>query len=141
MIGIEAIEAYNGWAMALNGASIVFIGLVLLSFAVSRLHRILGFWERRSGRSPQASSEGSGNSSLDPGFGNPSLPSEIAAGVQQLRLLSERIGDPFSLPRVLDLAQKAGMLQSHSVANHALASGMLAPDGKGYFSWKRSPSS
>ena len=47
MQGFEAISHYNGWAMAIVGASIVFSGLVVLSFAISQIHRLLMFWEDR----------------------------------------------------------------------------------------------
>ncbi|MBW1726140.1 MAG: OadG family protein [Deltaproteobacteria bacterium] len=39
MYGLQAIAAYNGWAMALAGALIVFSGLVILSFVISQLHK------------------------------------------------------------------------------------------------------
>ena len=136
MFGIDAIRAYNGWAMALVGASIVFVGLVLLSFAVSRLHKILGLWQRRQGQDPLPGSNGTGSDTLNQDSGTRPLPPEIIAGIQQLQLLSERIGSPFPLPKMFDLAQKAGMLHSHSVANHALSAGILVPDGKGYFAWE-----
>ena len=45
MYGLEAINDANGWAMAYTGAIIVFSGLVVLSFVVSQLNRILGWWE------------------------------------------------------------------------------------------------
>lgn len=45
MIGIENITNNNGWAMAAVGASIVFLGLVVLSFVISQIHKILKLWE------------------------------------------------------------------------------------------------
>lgn len=47
MDGFEHISKYNGWAMAIVGASIVFMGLVVLSFAISQIHRLLMFWDDR----------------------------------------------------------------------------------------------
>ena len=41
MYGIEAINAHNGWAMAIAGALIVMSGLSVLSFIISQLHRVL----------------------------------------------------------------------------------------------------
>jgi len=43
LYGLQAIAAHNGWAMALAGALIVFSGLVILSFVISQLHKILMF--------------------------------------------------------------------------------------------------
>lgn len=41
MYGIEAINAANGWSMAIVGILIVFTGLSLLSFVISQLHKFL----------------------------------------------------------------------------------------------------
>lgn len=47
MYGIQAINAHNGWAMALAGSLIVMSGLSLLSFIISKLHKVLEFMENR----------------------------------------------------------------------------------------------
>ena len=47
MYGIDNITANNGWAMAAVGATIVFLGLVVLSFVISQIHKILELWEKR----------------------------------------------------------------------------------------------
>ena len=47
MFGFENITANNGWAMAVVGASSVFLGLVVLSFVISQIHKILNLWEQR----------------------------------------------------------------------------------------------
>ena len=41
MYGLEAINAHNGWAMALTGAIIVMTGRTVLSTIISQLHRIV----------------------------------------------------------------------------------------------------
>ena len=47
MYGLEAIAQHNGWVQSILGISIVFSGLVLLSFAVSQIHKILDLWDNR----------------------------------------------------------------------------------------------
>ena len=47
MYGIQAINAHNGWAMALAGALIVMSGLSVLSFIISQLHKVLALLENR----------------------------------------------------------------------------------------------
>ena len=47
MYGIDAINAHNGWAIAVIGAGIVFTGLVVLSIAISQLHKLLILWDKR----------------------------------------------------------------------------------------------
>ena len=48
MFGFENISANNGWAMAVVGATTVFLGLVVLSFVISQIHKVLEMWEERS---------------------------------------------------------------------------------------------
>ncbi|MEN8212519.1 MAG: OadG family protein [Thermodesulfobacteriota bacterium] len=45
MYGLEAINANNGWSIAVVGVTIVFSGLVMLSFVISQLHKILDLWK------------------------------------------------------------------------------------------------
>ena len=47
MFGFDNITANNGWAMAAVGATIVFAGLVVLSFVISQIYKILELWEKR----------------------------------------------------------------------------------------------
>ena len=46
MYGLEAINANNGWAISVVGVTIVFTGLVMLSFVIAQLHKVLGIVER-----------------------------------------------------------------------------------------------
>ena len=46
MFGFENITANNGWAMAVVGATTVFLGLIVLSFVISQIHKVLKFWEQ-----------------------------------------------------------------------------------------------
>ncbi len=47
MIGIENITNNNGLAMAAVGAAIVFLGLVVLTFVISQIHKILNLWDEK----------------------------------------------------------------------------------------------
>ena len=47
MYGFENITANNGWAMAFVGATIVFLGLVVLALVISQIHKVLNLWEKR----------------------------------------------------------------------------------------------
>ena len=48
MFSIENITSNNGWAMAVVGATTVFLGLAILSFVISQIHKILKLWENRN---------------------------------------------------------------------------------------------
>lgn len=127
MLGLEAIAAHNGWAMASIGTLIVFTGLVLLSLAVSQIHKILQLWDRRGGLIRPRES-GRQETGLSP---------EVKIAARQIRLLIERIGDPFSLPRLLELSQKAGLTRSRGMINELLEAGLIVPDEEGTFSWNQ----
>lgn len=45
--GLDAINAYNGWAISVVGVTIVFTGLVVLSMAIAQIHKLLNLWENR----------------------------------------------------------------------------------------------
>ena len=47
MIGLQAISAHNGWAMAITGSIIVMSGLSVLAFIISQLHKIIGIFEKK----------------------------------------------------------------------------------------------
>ena len=46
-MGLENIALNNGWSQALLGISIVMTGLIILSIAISQIHKLVDFWENR----------------------------------------------------------------------------------------------
>ena len=56
MLGIAAITANNGWAMAFTGACIVMVGLAVLAFVISQLHKIIGLVEKGKSKVPVSES-------------------------------------------------------------------------------------
>ena len=133
MIGLENISANNGWAMAAVGWSIVLTGLAILSFTISQLHKILGLWDDRKNiirklknPSPQET---------QPAMPEIQLSGDIQEAMRQLKLLTNRLGDPFSLPKLVDLSEQRGLAKPHSTINTLLTAKIIVPDGKGYFTW------
>lgn len=135
MYGIAAINAHNGWSIALIGATIVFLGLVFLSLAISRLHRILDMLENRDmyyrrikqrwrpeQKEPAA------------GAGQPS-DVDLRELVSQYDMLTRAMDEPFSLPRLLSLAEKRGLAHPHSSVNALVQSGVMEADGTGSYRW------
>lgn len=120
--------------MASIGASIVFLGLVLLSFAVSQIHRLLELWENRAEYSARIRN----GSSLNGENREKVLPREAMLAIKQLQLLTERLGVPFPLPKLVDLSEKTGMKHPYAMTHAALAAGIIVPDKKGYFTWDQS---
>ena len=134
MTGLEAIAAHNGWAIAGLGICIVFTGLVLLSLTISQLHKVLALledpgrhlWEfRRRGQVETP----------EPEAACPVIPSEIKESVRQYRMLVGRLGQPFSLPRLLFDAEGCGLDHPHSALNDLIKNGLIIPNGVGFYQW------
>ena len=136
MYGFNAISAYNGWSIAVVGISIVFSGLVFLSVMISNLHKLLSVWQNRSNlleffkdmqcfrQVPEASPE----------YADLSYDFKAASG--QFRLLVDSIGqESFSLPKLLDMAEKRGVAKPHSTINDLLQHQIVIPDGNGFYGW------
>jgi len=131
LYGLQAINANNGWAIAALGVSIVFTGLTLLSIAISQLHKLLDFWENRHALLKKLKKTSSSHLSSE------YKKSDINKIAADYRLLTERLGEPFSLPELLEFAEKTGLHKPHSTINELLLAGLISPDGKGYFYWYR----
>ena len=136
MYGLEAISAHNGWAMTFLGISIVFAGLVFLSLFVSQIHKVLIIWDKRNEHFQRIKRLLKKNGDQDQTAPDPVLTQGIKDSARQCKLLSKWIGEPFSLPRLIDLAEKTGMSHPYSVVNDLLRTGLIIPDGKGFYYWK-----
>ena len=133
MTGLEAISSHNGWAIAAVGISIVFTGLTVLSIIISQLHKALNFWDERGVRYQQMKEQWQKKEGIDS-----HIPmKDIEESARQFNLLTERIGEPFSLSKLLELSEKCGMSRPHSALNDLLLKKHIVPDGKGYYSWNK----
>jgi len=138
LYGLKAISAYNGWAMALAGALIVFSGLVVLSTAISQLHKILLFLEKkyagfRNNNQIQENdeSEEQPESALPTIF--PTKLDEIACLYQSL---VEEIGETFYLSDLYKIAKGNHFPHPHITFTAFRDAKILIPYGDGVFSWK-----
>ena len=136
MLGLEAINANNGWAISALGVSIVFSGLILLSFSVSQIHKLLNLWDNRSKLfqlmkdKSEDQSEKTQNQNMDEKVCHPKGFDEA---VKQVKLIINRIGEPFSLPKLLTIAINHGMHCAHSTLNFLLTEGIIEPVGDGFY--------
>lgn len=138
MFDFNAISANNGWAMSLVGVLIVFAGLILLSFAVSQIHKLLQFWDNRDLFMKRLKRRWQQQDKNNTGLQDKVLPLEVKAAARQFKLLTERLGEPFSLPGLLEFSEKTGLKRPHPMINEMLGAGLIVPDGKGYFVWDHS---
>jgi hypothetical protein len=130
--GFQAISANNGWEISFLGLVIVFTGLILLSIAIGQIHRVLALWDNRNKpRTPKKK---------DPVTPPPapvrlSEPQKTAA--RQFRTLAGTLESPFSLPKLLTLAEISGVDRPHANLGTLLENDIIIPDSNGYFSWNQ----
>jgi hypothetical protein len=139
LYGLEAINAANGWAMALAGALIVFSGLVILTFVVSQLNRILGFWENFILRFKQNHKEKQTDEMQDKDtFTVPHrIPSDIKEAARYYSYLIEDLDQPFKLARLYEISQQKGFPHPHITISNFRQAKILIPAGDGRFTWSQ----
>ena len=139
MIGIENITNNNGWAMAAVGASIVFSGLVILSFVISQLHKFLKLWDERENfieqfkkKTPVAVAE-----KVDTKvYSERHLPSvdELASIYKPL---VDQLEEPFNLSQLFEIAHKNDLPHPHLSIQHLQEADILLAQGDGTFTWNK----
>jgi hypothetical protein len=136
LYGFEAITAHNGWAMAIAGASIVFSGLVILSLAISQLHKLLTIWENkgnffnRNKRTSVNATEEVLDLNLPVRF-----PSDINEAARLYHPLVEKLGQPFQLVQLYEVSRKKGFPHPHLTISLLRQAKVLVPEGDGVFFW------
>lgn len=126
MYGLDAINAYNGWAISVVGVTIVFTGLVVLSMAIAQIHKLLNLWENRK----ELSLFKKKTPATD------QIPVKLTPGqkesARQFKLLAETLNDHFPLPRLLKLAQTSGIDHPHATLARLLEADIIVSDTQGY---------
>lgn len=137
MYGLKAISVYNGWTMAFAGALIVFSGLVVLSFVISQLHKVLVFFEKKSGGVqpyPEMALVETYENEL--GFLLPEpFPEDINEIVQLYTPLVETLGNSFYLSELYEILRKNNFPHPHRTLTALRESKILIPEGDGIFTW------
>lgn len=111
--------------MAVAGVIIVFCGLVVLSSTIAQLHKVLRLLN------------GGATGTEGAPAADPIMHQNLAESARQFRLISDRTGESFPLPKLIELAELSGLPRPHSTINDLLRAGLIVPDGKGYFFWKQ----
>ena len=135
-MGIANIAANNGWAMASLGAGIVMSGLIILSLAISQIHKLVDVWEKRKEKATAAPA-------AEPPAETKPAPVETAAcpiNLDELAVLyqplTEPLGSPFELKELYRLAGEANLPHPHITIRCFREAGLLTMEDKGLFSWK-----
>ena len=139
MYGLEAINAANGWAMAYTGAIIVFSGLVVLSFVVSQLNRILGFWESfiKYFKPTQQSKQTDEIKDEDTFVVPHCVPSDINEAAQYYSPVIKELEQPFELTSLYAISQQKGFPHPHITISCFRQANILVPEGDGLFRWNQ----
>jgi len=132
---MEAINAHNGWAMAVAGALIVMSGLSVLSFIISKLHWILGLLENKK-TSPdlKGPSEHDAERASTPELDHDL--SRVSQSVPQYQTLTADLGTGFKLQDLFAVFQAKDFPHPHLTIRSLKEEGFLLPAGDGLFSWK-----
>ncbi len=138
MYGFHAISTHNGWAMSIAGALIVFSGLVVLSTAISQIHKILLFLEKKyTGFSNNNQIPQSEELKEQP---EPALPKEFPSDLNKIvdlyNPLIEEIGDTFYLSDLYKIAKENHFPHPHITLSAFRDAKILVSYGDGVFSWK-----
>lgn len=131
MTGFEAISHYNGWAQAIAGILIVMGGLSALSFAISQLHKVAAFIERRH-KQPESESVlvPAAETITEP------PPDDLDKTIHTYQSLIVRLGDTFQIDQLYNLCKEQGFAHPYLSTKILQEAGVLKPLGDGAFTWK-----
>ena len=132
MYGIEAINHYNGWAMALAGALIVMSGLSVLTFIISQLHKVVALIEKRGQKAQQQEAP----EAIPVDIVAQRSPLDIEALTTYYLPLADELGSSFELSRFYALARENDLPHVHLTIRSLRDAGVLVPVGDGVFKWK-----
>jgi len=139
LYSIENITAANGWAMAAVGATIVFLGLVVLSFAISQIHKILALWEDRDtylARFKKQAKPDDEQKAEEAEYKEHHMP-EIDELVSTYEPLVEQLGESFELTQLFEIAKKTDVPHPHLSISHLREAGILVAREDGTFNWNK----
>jgi Na+-transporting methylmalonyl-CoA/oxaloacetate decarboxylase gamma subunit len=135
-MGVANIAANNGWSMALLGIGIVMTGLIILSLAISQIHKLVDFWENRKKKAAEAPvAEPPAAEKTEPAHTDacPINIDELAALYQPL---TEPLGSPFELKELYRVASESDLPHPHITIRCFREAGLLTMVNEGLFSWK-----
>ena len=125
--------------MAAVGASIVFAGLIALSFVISQIHKLLKLWEERETyikrfkkRVPAVDEE-----KIEvPIYKERHLPTvdELASTYSPL---VEQLKEPFKLSQLFEIAKEMDLPHPHLSIQRLQQADILVAQGDGTFTWNK----
>jgi hypothetical protein len=132
LYGLEAISAANGWAMSIVGVSIVFSGLVVLSFVISKLKTFIGFFEKVKKSLISCKNQGKNSEGID--FSG-EWPSDLQEQAKLYQPIINNLGPSFELKKLYLIAEKNNAPHPHLTITQFRSAGILVSQNDGIFSW------
>jgi len=126
MLGLEAIAAHNGWAMAGTGTIIVMCGLAALAFIISQLHKIIGLFEEKKKAPPP----------FVPPPADIDILNDLEAAARIFKPLTAGLGDSFPLAELYRIFDEEKLPHPHLTISALRNGEYLLPMGEGLFRWK-----
>ena len=144
MGGFSAISAGNGWLISAMGISVVFFGLASLALVITYFPRAISWWNDHL-HTPRyvfpllRSLFGKRRREVPALFGTGEIqePGDIDDAEEALRLLTAHMGEPFKLPRLIEMAEQRGLSRVHSRINRLLVRGTMVGGPDGLFRWAK----
>jgi len=140
--GFAAITAGNGWFIAALGISVVFFGLASLAFLITYFPRAIAWWDAHAQTNKHLipilkglMSRRKARSGAEPVIRESHEPGELDDAEEDLRLLTAHTGEPFKLPRLIELSEQRGLAKVHSTINRLLVKGTMVGGPDGLFRW------
>ncbi len=139
MFGFDNITANNGWSMAVVGTSIVFLGLIILSFVISQIHKVINLWEQKDKFFNRYKKQAQTEKSKKP-KAPVAIPRRLPS-VKELasiyRPLVEQLKQPFDLLQLFEISNKMDLPHPHLSIKYLQDAGILVPQGDGTFTWDK----
>ncbi len=136
MFGIDNITNNNGWAMAVVGASTVFLGLVVLSFVISQIHKILELWENRGTYLNRGKNQALLEKIEGPAYQERHLPTAKEL-VSIYRPLVQQLKTPFPLVQLFEKTKEMDLPHPHLSIKCLQEADILVAQGDGTFTWNK----
>ena len=140
-MGLENIALNNGWSQALLGISIVMTGLIILSIAISQIHKLVDFWENRPKKTKVAPEAVSSDMATTVDGLTLEVPNQCPADIGQVaalyRPIVEQLGSTFELRELYQRATQFDLPHPHITIKCLREADILLPQGDGRFSWNQ----
>jgi Na+-transporting methylmalonyl-CoA/oxaloacetate decarboxylase gamma subunit len=136
VLGIDAISANNGWAMAFTGACIVMVGLAFLAFVISQLHRIIALTEGKPKKRVEPQQKRTEAPAAHLSAAEIDILDDLPAAARIFSPLTQDLGEVFPLSALYRIFHKENLPHPHITIMALRGAGFLVPAGDGNFSWK-----